>query len=165
LISIITAMDKNGLIGRGNTLPWHLPNDLLYFKHLTEGKIVIMGKTTYESIGKPLPNRINIILSRDTSYRADGCYVYNSLESILYEYQNFSDKSEEVFIIGGSEVYRQFLPYADKLYITEIDHEFEGDTYFPEIDWDEWRIVQSEQGIKDDRNPYNYYFNVYIRKN
>jgi dihydrofolate reductase len=164
LISIITAMDKNGLIGRGSTLPWHLPNDLLYFKRLTEGKIVIMGKTTYESIGKPLPNRINIILSRDTSYRADGCYVYNSLESILYEYQNFSDKSEEVFIIGGSEVYRQFLPYTDKLYITEIDHEFEGDKYFPEINWDEWRIVQSEQ-IKDEQNPYNYYFNVYIRKN
>jgi dihydrofolate reductase len=164
MISIITAMDKNGLIGKGKTLPWHLPNDLSYFKRLTEGNIIIMGRATHESIGRPLPNRINIILTRDLSYRANGCYVYNSLEAILYEYHNFSDKNEEVFIIGGGKVYHQFLPYADKLYVTEIDHEFEGDTYFPEIDWDDWRIIQSEQGIKDEQNPYDYYFNIYTRK-
>jgi len=164
MISIITAFDNNYLIGKGNELPWSLPNDLKYFKQRTEGHIVVMGRTTFESIGKPLPNRTNIILTRDPMYQVEGCYTYNSIEAIMYEYQNYAEPDEEIFVIGGREVYKQFLPYADKLYITEIDHEFEGDVYFPELDLDEWRIIQSEHGIRDEKNPYDYYFNVYIKK-
>lgn len=117
MVTIIVAMDRNGLIGAKGRLPWHLPSDLRFFRDTTLGQIVVMGSKTYESIGKPLPNRINMVLSRKT-----GCTIERVLEL---------SKGNNVFVIGGAEVYRQFMPLADRLIITHIDAEFEGDTYFP----------------------------------
>lgn len=158
--SMILAMDKNRLIGRDNGLPWRLPADLAYFQRKTTGHAVLMGRKTFESLGRPLPNRHNVIITRDVNYRAEGCEVIHSLTEALEAYRD-----QEVFIIGGSEIYKQALPVTDKLYITWIDHEFVGDAYFPEIDSSEWVLVKDEQGITDERNPYTYYFRVYERKN
>lgn len=157
--SMIFAMDNNRLIGRDNDLPWHLPADLAYFKGITTGHPVLMGRKTFESIGRPLPNRHNIIVTRDTSYQAEGVEIFHSLDAALEAYRD-----QEVFIIGGSEIYKLALPIASKLYITQIDDVFEGDAYFPEIDQSAWELVSEEQGITDERNPYTYYFQVYERK-
>lgn len=157
--SMIFAMDNNRLIGRDNDLPWHLPADLAYFKRVTTGHPVLMGRKTFESIGRPLPNRHNIVVTRDSSYQADGVEIFHSLDAALEAYRD-----QEVFIIGGSEIYKLALPIASKLYITQIDEEFEGDAYFPEIDQSMWELVSEEQGITDERNPYTYYFQVYERK-
>jgi dihydrofolate reductase len=158
MISIILAMDKNKLIGSKNGLPWRLPADLAYFKKITIGHTIIMGRKTYESIGRPLPGRRNVILTRDYSFVAEGCIICNTLDDALKFGHN-----EEVFVIGGAEIYSQFLPYARKLYITKIDEAFEGDTYFDEIDFRKWRLVSKQAGTKDEKNPYTYYFLVYER--
>lgn len=154
MISLIVAMDKNGLIGRDNQLPWNLPSDLKYFKEVTSGGIVVMGRKTYESIGRPLPNRDNIILTRDRDYKADGCIVVHGVEEI-----NHQDK--EVFVIGGNEIFKLFLDQASKLYITHIEHEFEGDTYFPPVDFSEWVQTTRKQGTLDDKNKYLHFFSIY----
>ncbi|ALS22106.1 dihydrofolate reductase [Paenibacillus naphthalenovorans] len=159
MISLIVAHDKNRLIGSNNSLPWYLPNDLSHFKKITTGNIVVMGKNTYESIGKPLSNRINVILTRDNSCKIEGCIVSNSIHKLL---QNICVE-EEIFIIGGANVYSQFMTIADKLYVTYIDHQFEGDTYFPEYE-SNFKLIGDEKGMKDDKNPYDYYFREYVRK-
>ena len=135
MITIIAAISKNGVIGDDNKLIWHLPEDLKRFKKLTSGNVVVMGRKTHESIGKALPNRLNIILSRDFYWNkplGNGCVVCHSIEEVLYKF-----KHRDIFIIGGSQIYREFLPYADEMELTHIDKEFKGDTYFPEIgiDW------------------------------
>jgi dihydrofolate reductase len=158
MISMIACKARNGTIGKDGALPWHLPADLAYFKSITSGHVVIMGRKTYESIGKPLPKRQNVILTRDRSYHADGCDVIHSVDSIL-------EFDGEVFIIGGAEVYRQCLPYADRLYITEIDEDIDGDAFLFEIDPARWSITSSVQGIQDEKNPYSYRFVVYERIN
>lgn len=117
-----------------------------------------MGRKTFESIGKPLPNRTNIILTSKLSYQANGCQIYNSISDILSQYKN-----QELFIIGGESVYRQFFPYTDFMYVTYIDYVFEGDTYFPKYDKEEWVLINSQKGIKNEKNPYDYYFDVYGR--
>jgi dihydrofolate reductase len=162
VISFIVAMDKNGVIGKDNKLPWHLPADLKFFKNTTMGHGIVMGRKTYESIGKPLPGRENIILTRDYSYKADGCTVFHSVEDILHYAE---DKNVETFITGGEEVFKLFIPSVDKLYVTKIDHEFEGDTFFPSLNWDDFTLVSSEQGIQDEKNRYNYKFEVYEKNN
>ena len=152
MINIIVAMSKNRVIGNNNTLIWHLPEDLRRFKELTTGNTIVMGRKTYESIGKPLPNRRSIIITRDTNYLVDGCEVVNSLEEALLL------SNSDCFIIGGGEIYRQAIDIADRLYITTIDKEFEGDTTFPEIrEWYEsdcqefsndelsWSFIQYER--------------------
>jgi dihydrofolate reductase len=159
MISLILAMDKNRLIGKNNDLPWHLPADLKYFKEVTSGHTVIMGRKTFESIGKPLPNRTNVILTTRADFQPEGCLVFHSVEQAL----SAIDKEEEAFVIGGAEIYKQFIPLADKIYITVIDHPFEGDAYFPDLDESEWRMVKAEQGIKDEKNPYDYFFTVWER--
>lgn len=156
MIALIACMDRNRLIGRGNQIPWHLPNDLKFFKQTTMGHTVVMGRKTFESIGKPLPGRHNIVLTRDRNYRAEGVEIVHSLEEVL-------EREEDMFIIGGAHIYEQFMPYADKLYITRIDAEFEGDAYFPEIDTS-WQLIESQPGITDEQNPYSYTFNTYQRK-
>ncbi|HEU4964630.1 MAG TPA: dihydrofolate reductase [Bacilli bacterium] len=158
-ISLIVAMDENRLIGQDNRLPWHLPNDLQYFKKVTMGKPVIMGRKTFESIGRPLPGRRNIILTRQQGYRVEGCEVIHSLEE-LKAYQHTSD---EVFCIGGAEIFHEILPYADRLYITRIYASFEGDAYFPEIDESQWKVVSSEEGATDEKNREAHTFFVYER--
>lgn len=159
MISLIFAMDRNRLIGQNNQLPWHLPADLQYFKRVTTGHTVIMGRKTYESIGKPLPGRKNWVISRQQPLQLEGCTTFSSVAELL----NALEAQEEAFVIGGAEVYRQFFPFADRLYITQLDEAFTGDTYFPEFSFDEWRLIQSEQGIKDEKNPYDYRFMVWER--
>lgn len=156
-ISIIVAIAEKGVIGGGNELLWHIPDDLKRFKRITSGHSVIMGRKTFESIGKPLPNRRNIVITRNPEFRAEGIEVANSLNVAL----GLTKTEDEVFIIGGGEIYRQALPMATKLYITRVHANFEGDTYFPEIPTQQWQLVCSEKG-----NPTagpGYTFEEYIR--
>jgi len=156
---MIWAMDKNRLIGKGNDLPWHIPNDLKHFKETTKGKAVIMGLRTFYSLGKPLPNRRNIVLHFD-KIKLNGAEVYTSILEAIEAVKN----EEEAFVIGGASIYRQFLEFVDKLYITYIDHNFEGDIFFPEFDMSEWELISERKGVKDEKNPYDLYFRVYTRK-
>jgi len=157
IISIIAAVADNMLIGKDNKLPWNLPADLEYFKRNTLGKPVIMGAKTFESIGKPLPNRKNIILSLDENYKAEGCIVVTSIEKALKEVGD----DEEVMIAGGASIYKQFLPLANRLYLTFIHHKFEGDAYFPEINFDQWKELSRKDNKPDERNLYSYSFVIF----
>lgn len=159
-ISIITAMDTNRVIGNKNALPWHLPRELQYVKEVTMGHAIIMGRKNYESIGKALPGRRNIIVTRNTAYQAENCEVYHSVEEVL----ETCKQEEEIFIFGGEEIYKLFLPYVEKMYITKINHAFEGDTFFPLIEEEEWEEKSKEDGITDEKNPYEYAFYTYERK-
>ena len=141
IISLIAAMDKNRLIGKDNSLPWKLPADMKRFKELTTGKPVIMGRKTFESIGRALPNRINIILTRDKSCKAEGCVVVHSIEEAL----KAAKDSKEVMVIGGAQIYAQFMPIANKMHLTLIDEDFEGDAHFPEYKKNEWTEVKKEE--------------------
>lgn len=161
-LSIIAAMDKNQLIGNQGDIPWKLPGDLQHFKQITMGSPIIMGRKTFESLARPLPGRTNIIMTQNKNYSADGCLVVNSEAEIL---KKFLNKEEEAFIIGGEEIYKIFLPYSNKLYLTMIDYEFSGDTYFPEINWQHWIKLSEEKGAADSNNPYRYSYHVYQRKN
>lgn len=156
MIKIIVATSKNRVIGNNNSLIWHLPADLKHFKSLTVGSSIIMGRKTYESIGKPLPDRRNIIITRDFDYHVDDCEVVNSLEEALLIC------GENCFIIGGGEIYKQSLSIADELYLTLVDEEFEGDTYFPEIGED-WFESERQDFEPDDKNKYKYSFIKYER--
>ncbi len=152
-------MDSNGAIGINNQLPWKLSSDLKYFKKITLGKSIIMGRKTHESIGRPLPGRQNIIISRDKSYSALGCLVFNSVQEALQSLE----RDNEVMIIGGSSMYRELLPSADKIYLTLIDHTFEADTFFPELNPSQWQQV-SKQSITDDPLvAYTYHFIILQR--
>jgi len=158
-ISIIVAFANNRVIGKDNQLIWHLPNDLKHFKAVTSGHPVIMGRKTYESIGRLLPNRKNIIVTRNTAYQVEGAHVFNSLEAAIESCIG----EEEIFIIGGSEIYGQALTLAHKLYITEVLHEFEGDAFFPEINFEEWKVISEENGILDEKNKWEHRFKLYHR--
>jgi dihydrofolate reductase len=153
-ISIIVAMAANHVIGHENRLPWHLPADLQHFKQITMGKPILMGRKTYESIGRPLPGRTNIVITRDESYTAEGCVVVHSMEEAMQA----AGDSDEVMVIGGAEFYQQALPQADALYLTLVEGEFEGDAFFPEINEDEWREVERSDFGSDEKNPHAYSF-------
>ena len=140
MISIIAAVSKNGVIGVDNKLPWDLPEDLKRFKEITTGSVVIMGRKTYESIGKALPNRINIVVTRDKNFFVPGVLSANSLDSALLK----AGGNKDIFIIGGGEIYKQSMGFADKLYITEVDMEVEGDTTFPTIS-DQWNVIEENE--------------------
>ena len=137
IISLIAALDKNRVIGKNNRLPWHLPQDLARFKALTRGHAIVMGRKTYESIGKALPGRVNIVVSTNESFSAPGCIVAGSLQTAI----EISKNETEIFVIGGANLFAQALPFADKLYLTVIDHSFEGDAFFPEFDQKTWQEV------------------------
>lgn len=158
-LSIIVAMDDNCLIGKENNLPWHLPADLKYFKKITTGKTVLMGRKTYSSIGKPLPNRRNIVVSRNTTFVAEGCEVVDSISKALELTKNDS----EVLVMGGSSFYEQMLPMADTLYITEIEGKFDGDSYFPKYNRGDFIEVSRESHLNDEKNPNSYHFTVLQR--
>ncbi|MFD1738386.1 dihydrofolate reductase [Bacillus salitolerans] len=159
MISFVVAMDENQVIGRNNELPWHIPGDLAYFKRVTMGHSIVMGRKTHESIGRPLPGRENIILTRNLGYESEACTVIHSLDEIKVLEQHH----KEIFVIGGAEIFKELLPIADRLYLTKIHHEFEGDTFFPTVNWEEWSIIEQETGIKDEKNPYDYEFITYER--
>ena len=162
MLSIIVAVAKNNVIGKDNKLIWHLPEDLRRFKRLTTNHNIIMGRKTFESLGRVLPNRKHIVLCNDAELNVNDENV-NIIDDVskLDEYIN---SNEENFVIGGASIYKLLLPKTEKLYITKINQEFEGDVYFPEIKEDEWRIIERERGLKDDKNPYDYEYVTYVRK-
>ena len=159
IISFVVAMDRNRLIGAGNALPWHLPADLKHFKRVTLGKPIIMGRKTYESIGRPLPGRRNIVVTRNPAYEAEGCDVVDSFAAALA----VAGTAEEVMVIGGSQLFDQTLGDANRIYLTVIEHAFQGDTWLPEWDEADWREVSRESHQPDEKNPYPYRFVVLER--
>jgi len=156
-IAIIVAMAKNRIIGKNGQLPWHLPSDLRRFKQLTMGHTLLMGRRTFESIGTALPGRQTIVLSRDPEYRAVGCTVATDIEAAM----QLVKPEEELFICGGADIYRQTLPFVEKIYLTELDVEIAGDRYFSELSVEEFEIIQTEQ-IED---KLNYQFSILHRYN
>lgn len=159
ILSLIVAVSKNNVIGADNGLLWQMPADLRHFKAVTMGHTVIMGRKTYESIGKPLPGRRNIVVTRQEEFSANGCEIANSLQDAV----DLCTKEQEVFIVGGGEVYKQAIHAADKIYLTRIYGQFEGDTVFPEINFSEWRLTKYLKHHSDEKNPYDYSFSEYER--
>jgi len=161
IISCIVAVAKNNVIGKDNDIPWYLPNDLKYFKKRTLNHHILMGRKCYQSIGKPLPKRTNVIITRDPFFISSNCFVCNSIEAgLTLAYEN---QETEVFIIGGGTIYEQTKDIWDKLYLTEVDLEVEGDVYFPTIDLSNWNLLSSEDHEKDEKNSHNHSFKVYQR--
>ncbi|CAH8771290.1 dihydrofolate reductase [Paenibacillus dendritiformis] len=158
-ITMIWAMDKRRLIGKDNGMPWRLPSDMAYFKAMTQGKTVVMGRKTYESLGKALPNRRNIVLTRNPEWIAPDAEVMHHIESVLP-----LAADEEIMVMGGAQIYREFLPLADKLLVTRIDAEFEGDEYFPPYDEAAWELAEEAEGPVDEKNRYPHRFQTYVRK-
>ena len=154
-LSIVVAYSSNHVIGKDNRLLWHLPDDLKRFKNLTMGHPMIMGRKTFESIGKPLPGRTSIIVTRDPHYRREGCLVVHSVEEAIGV---AFELVPEVFVIGGAQIYERVLPMVQKIYLTEVHHFFEGDTFFPELNQNQWREIKRESFPADLRNPYAYDF-------
>lgn len=156
-VSMIAAMAKNRVIGADNDMPWHLPADLAHFKKVTMGKPIIMGRRTYQSIGRALPGRLNIVVTRDPRFQLEDAVVVKSCEQAIEMAEN--EGVDEVMIIGGGTVYQHFLPYCHRLYLTEIDLDVEGDTYFPDYqNVAEWRELERVPHSKDDKNLYDYTF-------
>lgn len=160
IISIIAAMDRNRLIGNNNQLPWHLPADLAHFKKVTLNKPILMGRKTYESIGRPLPGRENIVLTRTEGLKIEGVTVVNSLEEVI----DGLPESAELMVIGGSAIYEWILPRAQRMYLSYVDGDFEGDAWFPEFDEAQWEIVESVLQEPDEKNRYACRFVTYERK-
>jgi dihydrofolate reductase len=160
MITVIAAVAENNALGKENQLLWHLPDDFKRFKSLTSGHYIIMGRKTFESFPKPLPNRTHVIISRQANYQPEGCIVVNSLEQAL----EACPKTEEVFIIGGGEIYKQSIAVADKLDLTKVHASFEADTHFPEVDLSEWQLVFEEHHPKDERHDYAFTFQTFSRK-
>lgn len=157
-ISIIVAIARNGAIGRNNDLLWHISADLKRFKEITKGHQVIMGRMTYLSLPKrPLVNRTNIVITDNKDEFFEGCITVHSIEEAL----DLCNDREESFIIGGGSIYRQFLPFADKLYLTLVDKDFEADTFFPEIDKSQWTLVEKSEPVYDEANDFSYSFITY----
>lgn len=160
MLSIIAAVARNGVIGDRNRLIWHISEDLRHFKSLTSGHPVIMGRKTFESLGRPLPNRTNVVLTRQCVEIPD-CRVVHSLKEAL---ALFPDPAEELFIIGGAQVYAEALPLADRLYLTRVEHDYEGDTRFPAWNPDRWRLVSSEAFACGKEFPWPFVFETYERR-
>lgn len=162
MLSIIVAKANNNVIGKDNTLIWHLPEDLKRFKALTTGKTIIMGRKTFDSLGRILPNRKHVVITRNLDFKVDSDMVKVIHE--IKELKEYINSKEECFVIGGGVIYNMLMPYVDKIYVTQLNEDFEGDTYFPIIDENIWKIEKREEGIKNQENPYNYEYIDYIRK-
>ena len=162
-LSLIVALAQNGVIGRNNKLPWYLPEDLKYFKRVSMGKPLIMGRKTFESLGKPLPGRPHIIITRDESYRYEGCHVAHSLKAALTRAENLLliDGGDEALVIGGAEIYALTLPDIDRMYMTEVHGEVDGDAFFPSYDKQAWKEVLREDFSAEKPDSYAYSFVVY----
>jgi dihydrofolate reductase len=154
VVSLVVAMARNHVIGRDNTLPWRLPEDLKHFKAVTLGKPVLMGRRTFESIGKPLPGRTNLVLTRDTAWKSDGAVVVHTLNEALAR----SDAAQELAGIGGAEIFRLLIPLASRIYLTRIDADIPGDTVFPPLDYSQWMEIDSRSFSADERNAYDMTF-------
>ncbi len=160
MLSMIAAAAENNAIGKDNKLLWHLPDDLKFFKNTTKGHHVIAGRKTFESQGRPLPNRTNIIITKNTNYRAEGCIVVHSLEEAL----KIAEKDPEPFIIGGETIYKMAMPLAEKIYLTRVHTEKEADTFFPEINMEEWEEKSRIYHEKDEKHQYPFSIIVYERR-
>ena len=161
MLSIIVAKAKNNIIGKDNKMIWHLPEDLKHLKELTTGHTIIMGRKTYESLGKPLPNRKHIIFSQNPDFKVNDENV--EVVHSLLQIQDLIEGKEEAFVIGGAMIYNFLMPYVKKMYVTEIEKDFDGDTFFPSINSEVWKEVSREKGIRDENNDLDYYFVTYER--
>ena len=159
MIKILVACDENRVIGKDNQLIWHLPADLKRFKSLTPGHVILMGRKTYESIGKPLPNRTTIVITRQVDFQAEGTITAHSVEEAILKAKSLT--REDIFIVGGAEIYSLSLALADQLLVTQLHDIFEGDAFFPEISADTWEIVDRERGLTDEKNPFQYSYITY----
>lgn len=161
IISLLLAASENNVIGKDNSLPWHLPNDLKYFKNLTWGLPILMGRKTFDSIGKPLPGRKSIVITRSQDWQHEGVEVVHSIEAAVQKAHALGAK--EIFVIGGAEIFNASLPQADRIYLTRIHHHFDGDVFFPEIDEAAWQLTSSRFCEKDEKNPYDHTYQVWER--
>lgn len=164
MLAMMMAMDRNRLIGADGGMPWHLPGELQYFKRVTMGKPVIMGRKTFDSIGRPLPGRANIVVTRNREWSHEGVLVAPDLEAAIALAETNKGAADEVMIIGGASLCRQAMPLTEKLYLTVIDHAFEGDTWLDSFEEDAWQELSSEMVAADDKNPYAYCCRVLQRK-
>lgn len=160
MVSVIVAVARNGAIGKENGLIWHISEDLKRFKALTSGHPVVMGRKTFESLGRPLPKRVNVVITRRTDFRAEGCLRAGSLEEAV----GMFDPSEEIFIIGGGEIYAQAMPLADRLYLTEVEHDYEGDTFFPAWNRNEWVLQEEERHERGEKFEHPFVYRTFRRK-
>jgi len=160
MITLIAAVAENNALGKDNQLLWHLPDDFKRFKNTTTGHYIIMGRKTFESFPKPLPNRTHVIITRQKEFSYDNCIVVDSLQKAITVCQ----PAEETFIIGGGEIYSQSIEIADKLDITKVHHSFQADTFFPEIDLNKWKLVSAEFHPKDEKHSFDFTFETYLRK-
>jgi dihydrofolate reductase len=165
IISLIAAVSENNVIGKNNTLPWHLPTDMKYFRDTTMGHCVIMGRKNYDSIPlkyRPLDGRTNIVVTRQKDFKAEGCIVVHSIEEALKECEKKNET--EGFIIGGADIYRQSMDIADRIYYTKIHHTFDGDAFFPVIDESKWKLTSKKDMAADEKNKFSFSFCVFERK-
>jgi len=160
MISIIVAADENNIIGKDNDLIWHLPDDLKFFKSQTSGHTIVMGRRTFESVGKPLPKRVNIIITRDLSFKPEGCIVVHSLEAALTEAYK---TDENPYVVGGEQIYRLALPLTDVVYLTRVHHKFEGDRSFPKLG-EEWVCTNSEHHQQDEKHAHSFTIETYRKR-
>lgn len=160
MITLIAAAAENNALGKDNDLLWHLPNDFKRFKEITSGHHIIMGRKTFDSFPKPLPNRTHIIITRQKEYLVENCIVVHSLEDAIA----IAPKNEEVFIIGGAQIYEQSIPLADKIDLTRVHTSLDADAFFPEFDTSEWNLVFSEKHFKDEKHQYDFTFETYLKK-
>lgn len=162
-INLVVAMSRNGVIGRDNQLPWRLPGDMAYFKSVTWGHPILMGRKTFDSIGRVLPGRQNIVVTRQSDWHFEGVHAVQDLPQAFACAREAAEGRGELMVIGGAEIYKQCLPWAVKLFVTRVCADVEGDAFFPNVNWDEWVRVSSEYHNSDERNPYDYSFDVYQR--
>lgn len=160
MIIMIAAAAENNALGKNNELVWHLPNDFKRFKSLTTGHHIIMGRKTFESFPKPLPDRVHIVISRQENYKPEGCIVVDSIEKAIA----ICPENDDSYVIGGGEIYNLALPFTDIIELTKVHHSFEADAFFPKINKSEWVLVESEENYKDEKHLYDYTYETYIRK-
>ena len=160
MITMIAAVGKNNELGKNNTLVWHLPDDFKRFKQLTTGHHIIMGRKTFESFPKPLPNRIHLVITRNTNYKKEGAVVVHTMEDAL----NLAKEDNQPFIIGGGEIYTIGLDYADKIELTKVNGTFDADTFFPEISEDKWNLINEVRHDKDERHEFAFSYQTFVRK-
>lgn len=160
MIIMIAAAAENNALGKNNELVWHLPNDFKRFKSLTTGHHIIMGRKTFESFPKPLPDRVHIVISRQENYKPEGCTVVDSIEKAIA----LCPENDDSYVIGGGEIYNLALPFTDIIELTKVHHSFDADAFFPKINKSEWVLVESEENYKDEKHLYDYTYETYIRK-
>jgi len=161
IVSLLVAASENNVIGKDNQLPWHLPNDLKYFKNLTWGMPILMGRKTFDSIGKPLPGRKSIVITRNYEWQHEGVDVVHSIEEAIQKAESYGVK--EIFVIGGAEIFKTSLPSANRVYLTRIHQDFDGDVHFPEITQKEWQLASIRYCEADEKNKYNHTYQVWER--